>query len=286
AIATWGASRVPISDWGAAWRAGCFEKLLDLDVTSEWNMRIGKGNPLPELNRKDWYQAREFAELAGVTVRTLHHYDRLGLLKPHKRSSAGYRLYRLADLERIEQIVALKFLALPLAEIRQVLDRHPLSLAQALARQRVGLLEKRRLIDRALAAMRDVETAMAESKPTAVLLRRIIEAIEMQNDSNWMMKYYSPEAQAKIAERAKTFTPEMQEQVSQAWKDYYRDLAALKDQEDPDGVKAADLAKRHRELVAAFTGNDPEVEAGLKALYQDRADWPADMQERMKEHEG
>jgi DNA-binding transcriptional MerR regulator len=214
----------------------------------------------------------------------LHHYDRLGLLKPKKRSSAGYRLYRLQDLERVEQIVALKFLALPLAEIRRVLDQEPLSLAQALACQRVGLLEKRRLLDRALAAINEAEIAMGQGKPTVVLLRRIIEAIEMQSDSNWMMKYYSPEAQAKIAERAKTFTQEMQEQVSQAWKDYYRDLATLKDQDDPGGVKAAELSKRHRDLVAAFTGNDAEVEAGLKTLYQDRANWPAEFSEKMKEY--
>src|SRR5436305_5836292 len=142
------------------------------------------------------YQAREFADLAGVTVRTLHHYDRLGLLKPKKRSSAGYRLYQLRDLERVEQIVALKFLALPLAEIRHVLEREPLSLVQALARQRVGLLEKRRLIDRALVAIGEAERATDQGKPTAALLRRIIGAIEMQNDSKWMMKYYSPEAQA------------------------------------------------------------------------------------------
>ncbi len=249
-------------------------------------MRIGKGNPLPEASGKKWYRAREFAELAGVTVRTLHHYDRVGLLKPHRRSSAGYRLYRLADLERIEQIVALKFLALPLAEIRRLLEHEPLSLGEALARQRVGLLEKRRLLDQALAAIREAESAMAEGKPTAVSLRRIIEAIEMQNDSNWMMKYYSPEAQAKIAERAKTFTLEMQKDVSQAWKDYYRDLAALKDQEDPGGVKTAELAKRHRELVSAFTGNDPEVEAGLAAFYKDRANWPAEMMDLMKGYEG
>lgn len=249
-------------------------------------MRIGKGSSLQELGGKDWYRAREFAELAGVTVRTLHHYDRVGLLKPKKRSSAGYRLYRLSDLERIEQIVALKFLALPLAEIRRVLDREPLTLARALGRQRAGLLERRRLLDRALTAIREAEVAMAEGKPTAVLLRRIIEAIEMQNDSNWMMKYYSPEAQAKIAERAKKFTLEDQKQVGQAWKDYYRDLAALKDQDDPGGQKAAELTKRHQELLAAFTGNDPEVEAGLKALYRDRANWPAEMKDLMKEYEG
>src|ERR1700738_1199458 len=54
------------------------------------------------------YRASEFAELAGVTVRTLHHYDRLGLLKPKKRSTAGYRLYQLKDRERVEEICGAK----------------------------------------------------------------------------------------------------------------------------------------------------------------------------------
>ncbi len=238
------------------------------------------------MQEKEWYQTREFAELAGVTVRTLHHYDRLGLLKPKKRSPAGYRLYRLQDLERVEQIVALKFLGLPLDEIRRVLDREPLTLSQALARQRVGLIEKRRLLDRAIAAIDEAGRAMEQSKPTSVLLRRIIEAIEMQNDSNWMMQHYSPGAQAKIAERAKTFTLEQQAEVSQAWKAYYRDLAALKEQEDLDGAKAAALAQRHHDLLAAFTGGDPEVEAGLTALYKDRANWPAEMKDWMKQIEG
>ena len=53
------------------------------------------------------YRVQEFAEMAGLTVRALHHYDRLGLLKPG-RSQAGYRLYCLEDLQRLEQIVALK----------------------------------------------------------------------------------------------------------------------------------------------------------------------------------
>ena len=235
----------------------------------------------PEQQR--WYQTSEFAELAGVTVRTLHHYDRLGLLKPKKRSAAGYRLYQSKDVERVEQIVALKFLGLPLAEIRTVLGREALSLREALARQRSALLEKRRLLDRALAAIGEAERA---AEPGSELLRRIIKVIEMQDDSNWMMKYYSPEAQAKIAERGKTFTPEMQAEISQAWKDYYRDLAELKSQEDPDGTKATALAQRHKELLAAFTGNDPQVEAGLRALYKDKANWPAEMRERMKDFKG
>jgi len=68
-------------------------------------------------------KAQEFADRAGVTVRTLHHYDRLGLLSPSGRTDAGYRLYSDRDLLRLEQILALKFIGFPLAEIRKLLKR-------------------------------------------------------------------------------------------------------------------------------------------------------------------
>jgi DNA-binding transcriptional MerR regulator len=75
---------------------------------------------------KDCYLTSQFAGIAGVTIRTLRYYDRIGLLKV-KRTKAGYRLYRLSDLERIEQIVALKFLGLSLPEIRRVIGGEPLA---------------------------------------------------------------------------------------------------------------------------------------------------------------
>ena len=81
-------------------------------------------------------QAQQFAELAGVTVRTLHHYDRLGLLRA-RRTGSGYRVYRESDLDRLEQIVALKFVGLPLKRIKTLLDRDNLELAEALPRQRL-----------------------------------------------------------------------------------------------------------------------------------------------------
>ena len=84
------------------------------------------------------YRVHEFAELAGVTVRTLHHYDRLGLLEP-RRTAAGYRVYSVRDLERLEQIVALKFLGLPLRQIKLLLDQETLQLPDALRMQRTVL---------------------------------------------------------------------------------------------------------------------------------------------------
>ena len=69
------------------------------------------------------YLAHEFARRAGVTVRALHHYDRLGLLNPSGRTRAGYRVYSDRDFARLEQIVALKFIGFPLFQIRELLRR-------------------------------------------------------------------------------------------------------------------------------------------------------------------
>src|SRR5271167_233837 len=155
------------------------------------------------------FQTQQFAELAGVTVRTLHHYDRLGLLRP-RRTEAGYRMYRESDLERLEQIVALKFVGLPLKRIKTLLDRDNLELAEALPRQRFVLEAKRKLIDRAIRAIQDAERTLATGqRPDAASLKKIIEVIEMQYKPNWSEKYYSGEALAKLKKRE--WTPELQE---------------------------------------------------------------------------
>ena len=92
-----------------------------------------------------FYRVREFAALAGVTVKALHHYDRLGLLRP-RRTGTGYRVYSHEDLERLEQIVALKFLGLPLKQIKAILERPALELRHALRLQRKAIERKRALL--------------------------------------------------------------------------------------------------------------------------------------------
>src|SRR5438552_1370460 len=109
------------------------------------------------------FQAREFAELTGVTVRTLHHYDRLGLLKPSRYSRAGYRLYRESDVARLEQIVALKFIGFSLNEIKKILSHGQIDLATMLQRQREAITEKRQRLDLAISAIQRAEHVIAPS---------------------------------------------------------------------------------------------------------------------------
>jgi DNA-binding transcriptional MerR regulator len=78
----------------------------------------------------------EVAKLAGVTVRTLHHYDEIGLLSPGVRSDAAYRLYSYEDLIRLQEILVWRQLGFSLAETQALLDDPGYDRANALRRQR------------------------------------------------------------------------------------------------------------------------------------------------------
>ena len=227
-----------------------------------------------------WYQASEFAELTGVTVRALHHYDRLGLLRPARRTRAGYRLYGGRDVARLEQIIALKFIGLPLKEIKAVLDRNALDLATTLRLQREIISRKRVHLDRAIAAIERAERMIgARGEADLDAFKQIIEVINMENDMNWMMQYYSEEARQKIAERAKDWTPEKQAKAEADWAALFKDIdAAIADGVDPASPRAQQLATRWDEMIRGFTGGDPEIAAGLNRLYADQANWPTTFQ--------
>lgn len=225
------------------------------------------------------YRVNEFAELAGVTVRALHHYDRLGLLKPTARTGSSYRLYSDSDLARLEQIVVLKFLGMPLRDIRDLLTDQS-SLADALCRQQIVLREKRRHLEQALMAISNAERSLQDrGRPDWKLFNRVIQEIEMQNTTDWSKRYYSDEAKAKIEEKKKAWNPALQEQVTKDWNQLFADIEASLG-EDPASPKAQELAARWKSLLSGFTGGDPEIQKGLNSMYADRENWPAEQRER------
>jgi DNA-binding transcriptional MerR regulator len=223
------------------------------------------------------YQARQFATLAGVTVRTLHHYDRLGLLRPRRRTDAGYRLYEDRDLERLEQIVALKFLGLTLGQIRTLLANgaENASMTAALALQRRLLLEKRSMLDRAIEAIAEAQSQSGASPA----LRKIIEVMQMETNNDWMDKYHTEESKAKVEARKHLWSPELQERVSRQWNELIADVEASLG-EDPAGDKAQALAARWKALVEEFTGGDKAVAGSVSRVWADRENWPADAKQR------
>ncbi|HVF43597.1 MAG TPA: MerR family transcriptional regulator [Pyrinomonadaceae bacterium] len=219
------------------------------------------------------YRASEFAELTGVTVRALHHYDRVGLLKPTGRSAAGYRLYGAADFARLQQVLTLKFMGLQLKQIKEALGRGELDLAGVLRLQR-GVLESRRAeLDAALRAVREAEAVLARGGgPAWDEFKKIVEVIGMQHDSEWMKKYYTEEQSADLARRG---TPEVLERGQREWQKLIAEVEeAAREGVDPAGERAQGLAARWQGLIEEFTGGDPGILENLKRLYADQANWP------------
>jgi len=222
---------------------------------------------------KELYQASEFASLAGVTVRALHHYDKLGLLRPQQRSRTGYRLYSAKDFARLEQIVVLKFLGIPLKQIRRLLEPDA-RLQDVLRRQRDVLFAKRHQLDKAITAINNAQRALdSASDPDWKLFQLIVKEFDMQNSIEWKGKYFSDDAKAKVRERQKLWSPELQARISRQWSELYADVEACLG-EDPAGPKAQALAARWKDLVHQFTGGDPEIQKGLNAMWADSANWP------------
>jgi DNA-binding transcriptional MerR regulator len=217
------------------------------------------------------YGVQEFAALAGVTVKALHHYDRLGLLTP-RRTDAGYRLYSQRDLTRLKQISALRFVGLPLKKIKIILDAGSDSLGDALQRQRDVLTEKRRQLDRAIKAIEDA-AGQADSLLPAHVFARLIEVIGMESDLDAMKRYFSPETWAKCRQYYERWP-------SQDWRDLYRDVAAALG-ENPHGEKAQALAARWIALVERDARGDAAIRAGFWRAWVDRKNWPAELQQHL-----
>ncbi|MFB4475362.1 MerR family transcriptional regulator [Virgibacillus sp. SK37] len=91
---------------------------------------------------------KEVSELAGVSIRTLHHYDEIGLLTPKKINGSGYRIYSEADLERLQQILFFKELGFSLKKIKEIMNSSSYKQEEALEIQRGMLIDKRKRIDK------------------------------------------------------------------------------------------------------------------------------------------
>jgi MerR family transcriptional regulator, thiopeptide resistance regulator len=232
-----------------------------------------------ESSNEELFRAREFAASTGVTVRTLHHYDRLGLLKPSRYSRAGYRLYTESDVGRLEQIVALKFIGFSLKQIKDILQRGSGDLAAALRQQRAAITEKRQRLDLAIQAIERAEYVVGTTQDHGwETFIKIIEVITMQNDMDWSRKYYSEEAQREIEERAATIPRDTIERAQRDWAILIKEVdAAVGGGEDPASDKAQALAARWSELIKGFTGGNREIQSGLNKMYADRSNWPTSM---------
>lgn len=202
------------------------------------------------------------------------------MLKP-ERTSSGFRLYDLKDLERLEQIAALKFLGIPLQEIKLLLKHGPLTLADSLHVQREALADKRRLIDRAVVAIEAAEKVIRSGQTTdASILRKIIEVIDMQPQENSMRKYYSDQAWLDKERIARETPAETRKKNVLAMRQVFAEIEAGIDL-DPASEAAQALTKRWLQLAETAHGGNEAVRAGNIQAWNDYQNWPPEEQDKL-----
>lgn len=209
-------------------------------------------------------RVHEFAKKTGVTVRTLHHYDRLGLLKP-RRTRHGYRLYNDADAERLAQITVLKFLGLSLTNIKTALGSHSRR-AELLIFQRRAIGYKRQLLAIAVDMLDQLERGSYDWADLADYVREVGGASDAT--TSWRNRQLN-DARLKIASRRKALDVPLSDY------ELHRDVrAAIAAGETPDTPAGQALVARWRESIERFTGGDRELKEALEIVIRHRSNRP------------
>ena len=200
----------------------------------------------------------ELARRTGLTVRTLHHYDEIGLLSPAERSDGGHRVYDEAAVQRLYRIVSLRSLGFPLDAIAQALDSERFDPRAAvedhIVRLEAQLAQEQRLLQ-TLRTLRD--------RLDADDFLTTIEELTMRE------RYYTPEQLEQLERRRQEFGEEEIRAVEAEWAEIFATLKAEMDAgTDPADPKLKPIGERSRELITMFTGGDPGIESSLKRMYE------------------
>lgn len=212
------------------------------------------------------------AELTGLTVRTLHHYDELGLVRPSHRTAAGYRLYDDSDVERLYRVIALRHLGLPLDRIAEVLE--DTSSLESTLRAHDRLLAEQISALQSVRARIGASLSGVRSTSSSDLLDVIREVTTMDET---MAKYFDADQMGELARRRETVGDERIAQVENRWPSLMAEVdAAMAEGVDPSSPRAVALAVEWMGLLEEFHGNDPGLKESLYKVAHDNAELQAD----------
>jgi DNA-binding transcriptional MerR regulator len=200
----------------------------------------------------------ELARRTGLNVRTLHHYDEIGLLSPAERSDGGHRVYDDADVQRLYRIVSLRSLGFPLDAIAQALDSSSFDPREAvedhLRRLEAQIVREQRLLS-TLRHLRD--RLHADDFLTT------IEELTMR------ARYYTPDQLDQLEQRRQALGEDAIKAVEREWAEIFATLKAEMDKGTyPADPRLKPIGERSRELLDMFTGGDPGIQASLKRMYE------------------
>ncbi len=204
----------------------------------------------------------EVSDLTGVSVRTLHHYDAIGLLKPAQITPAGYRLYDEASLARLQAILLFRELEFPLADIKKILDSPDYDEKEAL-RQQIDLLKLRReRIDGLIKLASDMIKGEKKMKFDAFDKSKI-----EQYESEAKKRWGNTEAWGEYESKATSKSSEAQKSAAEGLMQVFAEIGELKTLSVEDPVVKDGVEKLKSYITEHFYTCTDDILAGLGKMY-------------------
>ena len=212
------------------------------------------------------FSVKQLAKLAGVSVRTLHHYDEIGLLKPAIRTEAKYRYYTKEDLVRLQQIMFYKELDIPLAQIGEILDAENFNIHEALVKHKKELQKRKKHMSELITT---IDNTIKQLKNTKMNYNEIYkgftpeqaEAYEKEARERWGSDKVE-ESKQRVMKMSKSEWEAVQKESI----DINEGLAKLMHL-SPQDEKVQALIQRHFNWIGNFYTVTPEIYRGLANMY-------------------
>jgi DNA-binding transcriptional MerR regulator len=226
-----------------------------------------------QLMTDDVLTVGQVAQSLGVTVRTLHHYDEIGLVVPSGRSAAGYRLYTEADLRRLQHVVVYRRLGLPLEEIGEMLEDGAGSdtVAAHLRRQRQAVMDRLEELSGLVSAIdKALEAEMNDYRITREEQRELFgdhfdDSYAQEAEERWG----DTEAWAQSQRRTKSYSKEQWQQIKDEGDEINaRYVRLMQDGVPADSEDAMDVAEDARQQICTWFYDCPrQMHAGIAEMY-------------------
>jgi DNA-binding transcriptional MerR regulator len=221
------------------------------------------------------YTVQKLSQLAGVSPRTLRYYDEIGLLKPARLNSSGYRIYGSREVDRLQQILFYRELGVGLDRIKDILSDPDFDVMAALKEHRQNLLAKRRQLDLLITnvektlAANEGRIIMADKEKFEGFKHRLVEENEKKFGEEARARYGNEAVDASNA-KVLGMTQEQYQEVTQLEQKLKETLAEAFKTGDPSGEPAQQAADLHRQWLCYFWNSySKEAHAGLAQMYVD-----------------
>ncbi len=219
------------------------------------------------------YLIGELAELAGVSVRTLHHYDSISLLKPTSVSPAGYRYYTDNDVERLQQILFFKEMDFSLKQTAEIINKPDFDRIKALKAHKELLCEKRKRIEALIVSVEKMidsvegDKKMDNKEMFKAFDIRDIEKYKEQYAQETKLKYGESTAYKQSQQKASKYGKEDWTKVMNTANEIFIKIASLMDKgpENPEVQQAVAQWRQH--ITESFYDCTPEIFRGLGQVY-------------------